>query len=122
MATRKTVHPKNPVAEDLLKKYSKPQKPGTGALSAKDVAKRLKALNGWTVDEGRISKTYKFDDYYHTITFVNAIAWLANKEDHHPDLEVGYNQCVVHYSTHSVGGLSENDFICAAKVDALLRL
>lgn len=122
MATRKTVHPKNPVAEDLLKKYSKPRKAGSAALSAKDVTKRLKGLNGWTADEGRISKTYKFDDYYHTISFVNAVAWLANKEDHHPDLEVGYNQCVVHYSTHSVGGLSENDFICAAKVDALLRL
>jgi 4a-hydroxytetrahydrobiopterin dehydratase len=122
MANRKTVHPKNPVAEDLLKKYSKPQKPGASALSAKDVTQRLKGLNGWTAEKGRISKTYKFDDYYHTISFVNAVAWLANKEDHHPDLEVGYNQCVVHYSTHSVGGLSENDFICAAKVDALLRL
>ncbi|HSV14820.1 MAG TPA: 4a-hydroxytetrahydrobiopterin dehydratase [Tepidisphaeraceae bacterium] len=122
MPARKTVYPKNPIADELLKKYSKPMKPGSGALSAKDVANRLKGLNGWTAADGRISKTYKFDDYYRTITFVNAVAWLANKEDHHPDLEVGYNQCVVHYSTHSVGGLSENDFICAAKVDALLRL
>jgi 4a-hydroxytetrahydrobiopterin dehydratase len=122
MAEPKTAHPKNPVAEDLLKKYSKPMKPGTGALSAKEIATRIKALSGWIAKDGRISKTYKFDDYYRTITFVNALAWLSNKEDHHPDLEVGYGQCVVHYSTHSVGGLSENDFICAAKVDALLRL
>jgi 4a-hydroxytetrahydrobiopterin dehydratase len=127
MATRKPPktsmpHPKNPVTEDLLKKYSKPLKAGTPALSQQEVAKHIRALSGWSADDGRISKTYKFDDYYRTISFVNALAWLANKEDHHPDLEVGYNKCIVHFSTHSVGGLSENDFICAAKVDALLRL
>ena len=121
MALRKIPDPKNPVAKDLLKKYARPQKPGTPALGAKEVETRIKSLAGWIAQDGRISKTYKFEDYYKTIAFVNVIAWLSNKEDHHPDLEVGYNKCVVHYSTHSVGGLSENDFICAAKIDELMR-
>ena len=125
--TMKIDNPKNAVADGLLKKYSKPIKPGaSAALSPADVRRHVDALPGWELDKGgpqpRITKTYKFEDYYETIAFVNALAWLSNKEDHHPDLEVGYGQCIVHYSTHSVGGLSENDFICAAKVDALLRL
>ncbi|HEY9150705.1 MAG TPA: 4a-hydroxytetrahydrobiopterin dehydratase, partial [Gammaproteobacteria bacterium] len=60
-----------------------------------------------------------FKNYYQTIAFVNALAWIANQEDHHPDLEVSYNRCTVHFSTHSIGGLSLNDFICAARLDAL---
>jgi 4a-hydroxytetrahydrobiopterin dehydratase len=118
---RKTPNPKNPVAKELVKKYSRPMKPGTPALAAKEVDERIKNLSGWTAQDGQISKTYKFEDYYETIAFVNVLAWLSNREDHHPDLEVGYNRCVVKYSTHSVGGLSENDFICAAKIDELMR-
>ena len=121
MALQKIPHPKNPVAKDLLSKYSKPMKPGTPALDKAEVQTRIKSLAGWIAGDGRISKTYKFEDYYETIAFVNVVAWLANKEDHHPDLEVGYNRCRVRYSTHSVGGLSENDFICAAKIDELMR-
>ena len=67
-----------------------------------------------------IQRSFKFKNYYQTIAFVNALAWIAHQEDHHPDLEVSYNRCVVHYSTHSIGGISENDFICAAKIDALV--
>ena len=76
----------------------------------------------WSLSEDArsIQRTFKFKNYYHTIAFVNAVAWIANREDHHPDLEVGYNRCAVHFSTHSIGGLSRNDFICAAKIDALL--
>jgi 4a-hydroxytetrahydrobiopterin dehydratase len=70
--------------------------------------------------EDAIRKTFRFDDYHRTLAFVNAVAWIAHREDHHPDLEVGYNRCTVRYSTHDVGGLSENDFICAAKVDRLI--
>lgn len=66
-----------------------------------------------------LSKTFAFDDYYRTMAFVNALAFMAHREDHHPDLGVHYNRCIVRYSTHDVGGLSENDFICAAKADAL---
>lgn len=77
---------------------------------------------GWEVveDGHALSKTFKFDDYYRTIAFVNALAFIANREDHHPDLSVHYDRCVVRFSTHDVGGLSENDFICAAKADALV--
>jgi 4a-hydroxytetrahydrobiopterin dehydratase len=77
----------------------------------------------WSLsDEQQIRRTFRFKNYYHTISFVNAVAWVANQEDHHPDLEVGYNRCMVKFSTHSVGGLSENDFICAARIDALLHV
>ncbi|WP_222564360.1 4a-hydroxytetrahydrobiopterin dehydratase [Novilysobacter antarcticus] len=78
-------------------------------------------LSAWTVaEEGRaLTRTFKFDDYYRTIAFVNALAFIANREDHHPDLGVHYDRCEVRFSTHDVGGLSENDFICAAKTDAL---
>jgi len=71
-------------------------------------------------DYTSISRTFRFSNYYQTLAFVNALAWIAHGEDHHPDLEVGYNRCLVRYSTHAVGGLSENDFICAARIDALL--
>jgi len=76
----------------------------------------------WSLSEdGRmIQRSFLFKNYYQTIAFVNALAWIAHHQDHHPDLEVGYNRCVVHYSTHSAGGLSENDFICAARIDALV--
>ncbi len=75
----------------------------------------------WSVDDDglAIQRSFRFKNYYRTIAFVNALAWIAHREDHHPDLDVGYNRCVVHYSTHSVGGLSENDFICASRIDAL---
>ena len=66
---------------------------------------------------GAITKRYEFDDYHETIGFVNALAWLANSEDHHPDLAVSYNRCVVTWSTHDAGGVTENDVICAAKTD-----
>ncbi len=66
-----------------------------------------------------IRRTFDFKDYYAGIAFVNAVAWIAHREDHHPDLAVGYDKVTVTFSTHSVGGLSENDFICAAKIDAL---
>jgi len=73
-----------------------------------------------TEDGKGIRRDFKFKNYYQTIAFVNALAWIAHNENHHPDLEVSYNHCRVNYSTHSVGGLSSNDFICAARVDALV--
>jgi 4a-hydroxytetrahydrobiopterin dehydratase len=76
---------------------------------------------GWQIsaDHKIITRDFTFKNYYQTMAFVNAIAWMAHSENHHPDLEVGYNHCLVRYTTHAIGGLSENDFICAAKVDAL---
>jgi 4a-hydroxytetrahydrobiopterin dehydratase len=92
------------------------------ALNSQDVTKKLQSLPGWESLAGKeIAKTYSFKNYYETMAFVNAIAYLAHKADHHPDLEVGYNKCRVRYSTHSVGGLSENDFASAAKVEALAK-
>jgi 4a-hydroxytetrahydrobiopterin dehydratase len=88
-------------------------------LEPDDVARRLQSLPGWELADGEILKTYKFSNYYETMAFVNAIAYVAHKADHHPDLEVGYNRCTVRYSTHDVGGLSDADFVSAAKVDAL---
>jgi 4a-hydroxytetrahydrobiopterin dehydratase len=70
-------------------------------------------------DARSLKRSLKFKDFYRTMSFVNALAHIANVEDHHPDLEVGYGYCRIVYSTHAVGGLSQNDFICAAKIDRL---
>ena len=77
---------------------------------------------GWelSADGLQIQRDFSFSGFYKTMNFVNAVAWIANTENHHPDLEVGYGHCLVRYTTHAIGGLSENDFICAAKIDALL--
>lgn len=100
-----------------------PRRGSEHRLAEARVRELLPQVPGWElVEDGRaISRTYTFPDYYRTIAFVNALAFIANREDHHPDLGVHYDRCVVRYSTHDVGGLSENDFICAAKADALTR-
>jgi 4a-hydroxytetrahydrobiopterin dehydratase len=105
----------------LQQRHCQACKPGTPALTSAQIKQLKTQIPHWQIKPRQISRTFKFEDYYHTMAFVNAIAWMANQQDHHPDMEVGYNRCVVHYSTHSVGGLSENDFICAAKADALLE-
>jgi 4a-hydroxytetrahydrobiopterin dehydratase len=97
-------------------------KPRTGAaLSRAEAEKLLSEITGWALSDAasEITRAWKFSNYYETIAFVNALAWIVHREDHHPDLEVGYNRCTVRFSTHSVRGLSENDFICAAKIGAL---
>ena len=110
-------------ASDLLGKHCKPVAGDTTSLSPTRVQALLAALHAdWANDatDREISRTFRFGNYYQTMAFVNALAWIAHAEDHHPDIEVGYNRCHVRYSTHAIGGLSENDFICAAKIDALL--
>jgi 4a-hydroxytetrahydrobiopterin dehydratase len=89
-------------------------------LSLQDISDHLARLNGWELSGGEIAKTYDFKNYYETMAFVNATAWISHQTDHHPDLEVSYNKCRVRYSTHSAGGLTPSDFDCAAKVDALV--
>ena len=89
------------------------------AMNAGDAAAQLKVLDQWTVDGVALKKVYRFKNYYETLAFVNALAYMVHREDHHPDLYVGYNHCEVRYSTHSVNGISENDFISAAKADAI---
>lgn len=108
-------------ATDLTSKKCVACEPGTKPLDDRRVAELLKQVPGWERVGGQIAKAYKFKNYYETMAFVNATAWVSHHEDHHPDLEVGYNACRVRYSTHSVGGLSENDFICAAKIEALSK-
>ena len=97
-------------------------KPRTGAaLGRAEAEKLLREIPGWTLNDtaSEITRTWKFSNYYQTLAFVNALAWVVHREDHHPELGVSYNRCTVRFSTHSVHGLSENDFICAAKIDAL---
>jgi 4a-hydroxytetrahydrobiopterin dehydratase len=89
------------------------------AMSGADVRGQLSVLNEWALDDGALTKTYRFKNYYETLAFVNALAYIVHREDHHPDLHIGYDRCVVRYHTHSVNGISENDFISAAKADAL---
>jgi 4a-hydroxytetrahydrobiopterin dehydratase len=109
----------------LVQRKCRPVAKGTPPLGGNEISEMIGSLHGWTTEsaeERSIVKTFTFGNYYETMAFVNAIAWISHQEDHHPDLEVGYNKCRVRYSTHSVGGLSENDFICAAKIEALLNL
>jgi len=89
------------------------------ALTDSQIATLLALLPGWQARNRGITKQFRFTDYAATLTFVNAVADIAVREDHHPDITFGYNSASVHYATHDVGGLSLNDFICAAKVDAL---
>lgn len=89
-------------------------------MSDSAVHDHLAQVSGWRLDGGAIEKTYAFKDFFETIAFVNALAWICNTEDHHPELRVSYDRCRVRFNTHSVGGISVNDFICAAKVDALI--
>jgi 4a-hydroxytetrahydrobiopterin dehydratase len=108
--------------ESLRTQHCRPLKGKDAGLGADAITSYLKDLAGWAkaTDGGSISKEFRFADYFHTMAFVNAVASIAHREDHHPDLEVGYSRCVVRYSTHDVGGLSLNDFICAAKVEDIV--
>ena len=106
----------------LADKKCIPCEGGVAPLTTDESAMLLKRLRGWALADGMLSKTFEFRNYHETMAFVNATAWISHSEDHHPDLTVGYKQCRVAYITHAIGGLSENDFICAAKIDALLDL
>lgn len=88
-------------------------------LNEADIAARLRALNGWERNGNAITKRYPFANFHETTAFVNAVAWIANRCDHHPNLEVGYDHCRVSFTTHSAGGLTEKDFATAARIDAL---
>lgn len=108
------------IVEELIRKKCTPCEGGTSALSETQIAPLLKGLSGWTRDGARITKEFAFKDHYQTQAFTNAVMWISHREDHHPSLVVGYNTVKVEYWTHATGGLSENDFICAAKVDQLV--
>jgi len=106
----------------LAGKRCKPCEGGVAPLKPQEIDALLKQIPGWVQVDGAIARTYAFKDYYQAVAFVNATAWISHREDHHPDITLGYNQCRVEYTTHAIGGLSQNDFICAAKIDALFDL
>ncbi|MFZ4529719.1 MAG: 4a-hydroxytetrahydrobiopterin dehydratase [Undibacterium curvum] len=102
----------------------KSQHTETGLADA-ELSAYFAATPGWSQDGPRIVKTYQFKNYYETLAFINAIAYVIHAEDHHPELVVTYNRCLIRFDTHTVndgkGGISVNDFICAAKVDAIFE-
>ena len=106
---------------DLVARRCVPCEGGVPALTPDRVAQLMPQVPDWqlSADGASISRELRFRDFHQTMAWVNAVAWIAHQEDHHPDLEVGYGRCLVRYTTHAIGGLSDNDFICAAKVDAL---
>ena len=106
---------------DLGLQRCKPCHKGEIPLGPESVQGYLSQLPGWKRSGKRIARTYSFKDFYETMSFVNAVAYIANGEGHHPELEVGFQTCRVRYFTHELGGLTENDFICAAKIDGLLK-
>jgi 4a-hydroxytetrahydrobiopterin dehydratase len=111
-------------ASELVKKRCEPCEGGVPPLAPEAVTELIKALGEeWEVrDDGKaIVRSFEFAGYHRTISFVNAVAWVAETEGHHPDLTVLYGKVEVLYTTHSIGGLSQNDFICAAKIDRLIE-
>ena len=108
----------------LTDRHCSPPKSGSTATSssqAKDLLAQLHA--DWQIDNqsNLLKRDFLFKNFHETMAFVNAMAWIAHQEDHHPDFEVGYKHCLIQYTTHAIGGLSENDFICAAKIDQLVK-
>lgn len=94
----------------------------SGPLSEKSIRRLLKDVPDWTIEGGRLTRRFEFLNFHQTIEFVNMLAWLCNLENHHPDLLVSYSTCTVQFITHAVSGLTENDFITAAKIDAILTI
>ena len=108
---------------DLANQHCKPCEGGVAPLSADQAQTQLKKLaSNWRLNDGcdQITGEFEFKNYYHTTAFVNAVAWIAHSEDHHPDISFGYKNCQINYTTHAIDGLSDNDFISAAKIDRLL--
>jgi len=103
----------------LSERHCRPLPKDTPALTSEEISSLLGEIVGWACKEGAICRTYTFGNYAETMAFVNAVAWIARREDHHPDISFGFNRCEVAFSTHSIGGISMNDFICAAKIEAL---
>jgi 4a-hydroxytetrahydrobiopterin dehydratase len=107
----------------LAAQHCQPRKGKENALDEAAVAALLPLVHGWKLNEQHdaLVKDFRFENFHHTLGFINAVGFMANQEDHHPDLEAGYGHCQVLWSTHDVGGLSMNDIICAARVEVLLE-
>jgi 4a-hydroxytetrahydrobiopterin dehydratase len=109
--------------DNLRNKQCKPCEGGICPLDERQSVLHLDQLPGWELAEDKISivRTLRFKDFLETISFINAMAYMSEQQGHHPDFSAGYNYCEVRYTTHAIGGLSENDFICAAKINKLLE-
>jgi len=108
---------------ELARQHCQPRKGKEHALDRAQIDQLLAQAPGWQLapDGAAIAKDFRFPDFRHTLGFINAVGFMANHEDHHPDIEAGYGHCRLLWSTHDVGGLSLNDFVCAARVEALLE-
>src|SRR5688500_4260558 len=106
---------------DWTQKKCMPCEGKTAPMPESAVRTNLKDIPAWSFEYGVITRSYEFQNYYETGAFVNAAAWIAHREDHHPEISFGYKKCTVSYSTHAVKGISDNDFICAAQTDRLLK-
>jgi len=109
--------------EKLFEKQCKPCEGGIDTLPRERLILYLEQLPGWQIsfDQKSIARKFKFSGFLRTISFINAVAWIANLQGHHPDFSAGYDYCQVNFTTHAIDGLSENDFICAARVNALVK-
>ena len=107
-------------SSSLAERSCKPCEGGVAPMDEAEIRRRLADLPGWDYVDGALTRKTKQKSYERTMVFANAVAWMAAREDHHPELVIGYRTCEVRYRTHAIDGLSENDFICAAKVDRLL--
>jgi 4a-hydroxytetrahydrobiopterin dehydratase len=105
--------------KDLLSRRCSPSTERTSALSQSEVSFYLNEVTGWSQKGVTIEKSYVFRDFKNAISFVNQVAEVAEKEDHHPDIGIYYNKIILTLWTHIVKGLTENDFILAAKIDAI---
>ena len=106
---------------DLVYEHCIPLPRGSKPLSEDEIQALHQTVSDWSHDKKKhsITRSFRFGNYYETMAFANAVAWIAHQQDHHPELKITYNCCYIEYSTHSVGGLSRNDFICACKIDLL---
>ena len=108
---------------NLIDQHCSPPRPDSTAITSAQAMDLLGQLHeDWQIDSQNnlLKRDFLFKNFHETMAFVNAMAWIAHQEDHHPDFEVGYKHCLIQYTTHAIGGLSENDFICAAKIDQLV--
>ncbi|MFA9477052.1 4a-hydroxytetrahydrobiopterin dehydratase [Phycisphaerales bacterium AB-hyl4] len=114
--------PGNPETFAMKDRRCAPCEGGTPPMDDRQIADYLPHTPGWKPmdHDTAIERTFKLSDFHEALAFVNAVAWIAHREDHHPIIELNYRQIRLRYTTHAIGGLSENDFICAAKVNALL--
>lgn len=108
------------MSNDLRERRCRPCEGGVPPLTDAQIRELLGRVPGWRREGAAIVREFSFKSYARTVAFVNAVVWIAMTEDHHPEIAFGYKTCTIRYTTHAIGGLSENDFICAAKINALL--